>query len=325
MKFENKTAFSAGLLRGGLPTRDTTLAVVIAKAVGVFDARGQFRLDHASSEPVRYMPEAHDLGHVPADIAIRKEGVDIMALGQAYHPDPDGGPESSVSVTVGDDARSLRVFGERTWYQRDTGEWAITEPEPFSRMDMTWAQCFGGASFDEWDNDCPHALNPLGKGFIASEDAIEDTALPNIEDPAHLIARWEDQPIPCNIAPAPKPISVDAAQMLSAVENRSGPYKLPESIWNDAVPRFRFSSLEEGALVVLTGMSEAPLTAQVPRLSLQAHVELGAQQHSLPLTVDTLLFYPEDNRCVFTYRASFQYRFVPRQTRLVRLGAVFSQ
>lgn len=324
MEFENNTAFTASLMRGGLPTPDTSLAVVIAKAVGVFDARGQLRLDLGASEPIRYMPEAHDLGHVPADIAIRKDGVDIMALGQAYHPEPDGGPEASVSVSVGEETRSLRVFGERTWYRRSTGEWAISEPEPFSRLDMSWAHCFGGASFDAFDNDCPHALNPEGKGFIASEEAVEDTSLPNIEDPGHLITRWEDQPVPCNIAPAPKPIAIDAAQVVSALQERSGPYKLPESIWNDAVPRFRFAPLQPGASVLLAGMSEAPLSARVPRLSLQARVELGAQQSNLPLALDTLLFFPEDRRCVFTYRACFQYRFVPRQTRVVRLEAVFS-
>jgi hypothetical protein len=328
MEFENNTAFTASLMRGGLPSRDTSLAVVIAKAVGVFDARGQLRLDLGETEPIRHMTEAHELGHVPADIAIRKEGLDIMALGQAYHPNPDGGPEASVSVCVGEDTRSLRVFGERSWYQSSTGEWAISEPEPFSRMDMTWGQSFGGSSFDEWDNECPHALNPEGKGFIASQDAIEDTSLPNIEDPAHLITSWEDQPAPCNIAPAPKPIAIDAAQTLqtlSAVQERSGPYRLPESIWNDAVPLFRFLVPQPGASVVLSGMSEAPLTARVPQLTLHANVQLGAQQHSLPLVLDTLLFFPEDKRCVFTYRASFQYRFVPRQKRLVRLDARFSQ
>lgn len=321
MDFENLSGLEAALMRGDLPSEDETLAVVVAKAAGVFDAAGKMSLDLNLKVPVAMEPVPHEFGLIPGDIAIRKDGVDVLALGKAYHPELDGGPESSVVVRVGEERRELRVFGQRYWQKAADGAWEISKPKPFSLMDLTWNHSFGGRSFDEWANDVQHGLNIGGKGFIGCEDAIEDTPLPNVEDPQHLIANWQDAPRPCNIAPAPKNIAFDPMPELPALENaHKEPYQLPPAYWNDAVPKFRFHNIGAGSSIQLDGMSEVPLHAIVPSFQLRAQIEVGAHISMVTLVPDGVLFLPEARRCVFTWRGSFIYRFVPKQTRRVVLA-----
>jgi hypothetical protein len=321
--FDNQSGLGADLFRGDLPAEDATLAVVVAKACGVFDVAGHMRWAFERALPIRQIAAPHEFGHIPGDLAIRKAGVDVVALGKAYHPRIEGGPRSRVSVRVGGEERSVEVFGERVWYRAGEGRWAISEPEPFSLMELTWANAFGGASFDEFGNPCPHSLNQEGKGFIACEDAVADTALPNVEDPEHSIHDWQDQPRPCNIAPAPRPIAFDLAGELPAIERvREQRYVVPDAFWNDAVPRFRFPALAPGEVVTLCGMYERPLHMAAPQFRVEARLTLGARMSVIPLAIDTVLFCPETQHCEVTWRASFKYRFVPRETRALVLRRV---
>jgi hypothetical protein len=90
-------------------------------------------------------------------------------------------------------------------------------------------------------------------------------------------------------------------------------------MWNDAVSKFRFHGVTAGSIVELSGMSEVPLYAVVPAFQLRAHVELGGNTSTIELVPDTILFFPEARRCLFTWRGSFIYRLVPKQTRRVVL------
>ena len=322
MDLDNQTELEASVFRGDLPGEGATLAVVVAKACGVFNSQGHMGLDPSRKLPFRQVNAPHEFGHIPGDIAVRKAGVDVMALGKAYHPTSSGGPQSLVTVRVGDVERSLEVFGDRYWYRQSDGQWAISDPEPFSLMDLTWNNAYGGDSFDEHGNVCMHPLNPDGKGFVVCEEAADDALLPNLEHPDQRITVWDQQPRPINIAPAPKPIAFDLegeAEALKAVQEGSGRYQVPDELWNDAVPHFRFGEIAPGTLVSLKGMYERPLLALTPSFRLLARVRLSARETVIPLVLDTLLFCPETQHCELTWRGSFKYKFVPRETRIVVL------
>ena len=320
MDFENRSELEAALLRGDLPNGGQTQAVVVAKACGVFDAQGRLALDFGIQVPICFAPEPHPFGQVPADLALVKQGLDVLALGKAYHPRIAGGGHSTVTARVGREERQLAIFGERRWYQSFDGHWRSSDPQEFSLLELTWEHSFGGMSFDAYGNDSIHPLNKDGQGFIASEEAIADTALPNIEDPQHLIAHWQDQPRPCNIAPAPKHIAFDPLPYVEEIQNaEKKPFRVPDSLWNDAVPQFRFENVAPGADVLLSGMSEVPLALDLPTFALHARVTLGNKEYTVPLRLDTLLFFPEARRCTFSWRASFTYDFVPKQVRRVTL------
>ena len=294
--------------------------MVVAKGSAELLEGGSFEFAPEIAVPVGFEPVKHQFGTIPADVVIRKRGLDVIALGKAYHPRLEGGPQCRVAVRVEEQERQLCVFGERRWYKASNGTWAVTDPQPFSLMDLTWENSFGGMSFDEWDNDMPHPLNQEGKGYIAGEEAIEGTALPNVEDPDHLIQHWQDQPRPCNIAPAPKHIAFDPTPYVAQLEAAAkDPFLLPDHIWNDAVPKFQFEGAKPGASIRLTGMSETPLTLELPSFRLHASVRVGAREASVALGIDTVLFLPEQRRCVLTWRGHFTYEFVPRELRRVVL------
>jgi hypothetical protein len=320
--FENCTRLEAALVRGDVPGEDKTLAILVAKASGVFDAAGRMTLDLSIPTPICHAPVPEGGATIPADLGLHKEGLDVLALGQVYHPKMEGGAQSDVTVRLGEDVRRLRVSGERHWYKSHDGHWRVSEPQPFSLQELSWGGSFGGHSFDEWGNACPHPLNADGKGFIASEAAIEGTPLPNFEDPAHLITDWRDQPAPCNLAPAPRHLTVDGPEMAANIQRaveQGIPYPMPDSFWNDALPLFRFREARPGASVVLEGLSEVPLHASLPSLRLYADAQVGASALRVPLTLDTLLFLPEARRVLFTFRGSFSYHFAPREKRRVAL------
>lgn len=322
MELDNHTQLQAALLRGDLPGEERTLAVVVAKACGEIDARGQIQLDLGLQAPVCHAPTPHPDGHVPADLAPRKRGFEVLALGQAYHPEIDGGGESEVVVSVLDERRTLRVFGERRWYRAHGGDLRISPPEAFSLQSLSFRNAFGGSSFDEEGNECLHPLNPEGKGFVACEEAAEGTTLPNLEDPEQLICGWRDQPRPCSVAPASRQLAVDLEQVeteLQAARDGERAFRVPAELYNDALPRFRFREAAPGAQVQLQGMSERPMWGTLPGFRLWANASVGQRELRVPLVLDTLLWLPEERRALFTYRASFTYRFLPRERRCVRL------
>jgi hypothetical protein len=322
VELENRTQLEAALLRGDLPDGQYTLAVVVAKASGVIDGRGHMRVEPELRAPVCHEPRPHPDGQIPSDLAPRKQGFEVLALGQAYHPEIDGGGESEIAVRVHGELRTLSVLGERHWYRAQPGDWRMTSPQPFSLLSLSWRNAFGGSSFDARGDECPHPLNLDGKGYIASEEAVEHTALPNLEHPEHRIRSWREQPRPCSLAPAQRQLAVDVEQLAAdvlAAQQRGEPFRVPARLWNDAVPHFRFAAPPPGAEVALAGMSEQPLRGQLPGFRLWADATVGERELRVPVALDTLLWLPEERRVLFTFRGSFRYRFLPRETRSVRL------
>jgi hypothetical protein len=316
----NRTRMAADIIRGSVPNAPQTVAALVAKATGVVDRNGQMRLDFDTPTPVLFEPLSLPFGEVPSDVALQKEGVDVVALGKAYHPDQAGGPRSAVTLQVNRETRGLAIFGNRLWYKAFDGTWRISDPEPFSLMDMGWQQSFGGVSLDEECEEVVHPLNPQGCGFIASESAIDGTNLPNVEDVDQLIRTWRDQPRPCNICPAPKHLSFDvekyADQLNKAPEET---FNVPPSLWNIALPKFRFPALKTGDTVMLRGMSEKPLGFVVPAAQPRVVLTVGDRQALHPLRLDTVVMVPQARRCIFSWRVTFTYEVRPREARVATL------
>jgi len=113
---------------------------------------------------------------------------------------PRGRPVTTLDVgfRVGPVQKLLKVTGHRTW-QRG----AITSPEPFTRMPMTYERAFGGfdtrtreTASPQWD-----VRNPVGTGYVASGTPIDGTRLPNIEYANQLVTRGKDRPAPAGFGP----------------------------------------------------------------------------------------------------------------------------
>jgi len=98
-----------------------------------------------------------------------------------------------VRIKLGTIQKELLVFGNRYWVKK-FGVWTKTEPEPFTEMEITWENAFGGPEYEK---------NPLGKGFapIRTETGEEIWPLPNIEYPDQLIVSPKDRPEPAGFLP----------------------------------------------------------------------------------------------------------------------------
>jgi uncharacterized protein YjbI with pentapeptide repeats len=112
---------------------------------------------------------------------------EVLVKGDAY---PRGGPAPSTHVraVVGPVDKTLYVFGDRRW--RLAGP---TDPAPFARMPITYANAFGGEGYER---------NPAGKGYVPVEaGGGEVRPLPNVEDPAHIVRAPGDRPEPAGLMP----------------------------------------------------------------------------------------------------------------------------
>ena len=135
-----------------------------------------------------------------ADLIPTKSATDVLINGQAYAPGGRPAQTVDVSIRVGPVQKSLRVYGDRHWSMGLTGL-RQSSPAKFERLPIVYERAFGG-----WDRTDPdpakqrlYPTNPIGSGFALSANHLNGHALPNVENPSHLIASWNDRPLPAGL------------------------------------------------------------------------------------------------------------------------------
>lgn len=131
----------------------------------------------------------------PSDFVHFKPRTDLMLVGRCHAPGSEPIPSCRVTFQVGAHGRSLHVFGDRWWTAGGVGR-QMTEPEPFTEMDLSWERAYGGPK-------CPD--NPVGRGNepVELEDGRRVWPLPNVEYPEQLISSPDDRPAPAGFGPMP--------------------------------------------------------------------------------------------------------------------------
>ncbi|MGH7987394.1 MAG: DUF2169 domain-containing protein [Candidatus Binataceae bacterium] len=116
------------------------------------------------------------------DLGMPKTRGEVLIKGACFSPAGRPTPALQVRFQLGSIDKRLYVFGDRFWRRG-----APSEPAPFTRMDISWRNAFGGAAY---------AQNPIGKGVapVTDKNGLTAHPLPNIEDPAHLIGSPGDRP-----------------------------------------------------------------------------------------------------------------------------------
>ena len=124
------------------------------------------------------------------DMGMPKKQGEFLVYGQCHAP--AAGPVTAlpVRVRVGAQAKNLHVFGNRQWNKRGP-VFSISEPEPFTRIRIDYANAFGGPDYPQ---------NPTGKGMPPA-DASAPWLLPNIELPGKPITFTDDRPAPAGLGP----------------------------------------------------------------------------------------------------------------------------
>jgi hypothetical protein len=180
--------------------------LVAVKATYDLPAGGGTRLAR-EQRPVLHISEPRgDEGksslHYESDLLGVKPGTDVLVNGSAWAPRGRCAFSIDVKLRVGPIRKQLRVFGDRSWRRNYVGRPTISDPEPYECMPITFERAYGG-----WDRSgsdpAEHRLearNPVGIGFYTSAAHAIGNALPNVEDPKHLITAWNDRPIPAGLS-----------------------------------------------------------------------------------------------------------------------------
>ncbi|MFC1889795.1 DUF2169 domain-containing protein [Thermodesulfobacteriota bacterium] len=129
-----------------------------------------------------------------SDFAYFKPRADLLLVGKCHTPGAKPRTACRVTFKVGAKSRSLAVFGDRYW-KRVLGPIAgMTDPEPFTEMDLRYENGFGGPKVKK---------NPVGKGNEqkGADDGSTIWPLPNIEDPQDLIGSQRSRPEPAGFGP----------------------------------------------------------------------------------------------------------------------------
>lgn len=146
----------------------------------------------SEQEMWRFVPLA--LGdNAVLDAAMPKARAEVLLKARCFAPGGVPRPVGQVALRVGQISKKLDVFGPRFW-QRGVAGWAISDPEPFTAIDIDWPNAFGGPDFP---------LNPLGRGAVPGTTASGATRheLPAVEDPARRIGAPGDRPAPGGFMP----------------------------------------------------------------------------------------------------------------------------
>jgi hypothetical protein len=191
---------------GLLPQHDIpTFAYGVVKLT--YEVRGGWtrpRDPEPLAEPPWQRPPTHAFTS-PDDHALHKPGTDVIVLGDAWFPRP--APRGRVTVTVGDTAHAIDVFGPRrgSWSPKQGAR--FSEPELVERMAMVMGNAYGGGdprvpvpepeSLGDLlrlaaDHPGVYPRNPYGKGYVVVPEPLDDVPLPNLDDPADPLtpARW---------------------------------------------------------------------------------------------------------------------------------------
>lgn len=127
------------------------------------------------------------------DAGMPKQHAEFLVCGRACAGGGRTVPAQEVRVRVGTEEKRLHAFGDRFWETRG-GMRIITDPVPFTTMDITWERAFGGPELSE---------NPAGRGIVSITDSAgrTRTPLPNVEDPDRLVGAPGDRPPPAGFLP----------------------------------------------------------------------------------------------------------------------------
>lgn len=306
---------------------------LVAKAT--FRLEGdRVRLETDAPRPILRDEEPTRLGLIPRDvIPPRADGLEVCLLGCAHAPHGGVTTEMTISLTVGDASRTLRVIGDRQWQRGPEGDLAVSPPASFSRMELTWSRAFGGRAevYLDAKTSVPveYQLNAEGRGFDPTESVrglaertgcaagfprvVLDRTLPNVEstdvptyDPRAGVEPecWAPMPLQLGLrmkwAAEARGVRIDDEPPERSFPREPAPSG--EGLWF-AHPALRFPASMVGQQCTLRGCSPSGvLRFQIPAAAPEFDYEIGPRTGSGQLRPQLLTIFPEESVFTITYR-----------------------
>jgi hypothetical protein len=160
-----------------------------------------------------------------SDYWLFKRATDVVIEGAARAPRGVAVTQLDVDARIGPLRKRIAVFGRREIRWTASGQIAISSPEPFTEMSLSYANAYGGLdprvpiaedmrdAFLELcelgvavDHPGLYPRNAIGKGYSVYPEPVSGLEMPNLEDPDDLLSaarlitgdprRWYLQPLP---------------------------------------------------------------------------------------------------------------------------------
>lgn len=245
------------------------------------------------------------------DEAMPKDCAEFLVQGSAFAPEGKAVEGIQVSAKLGELTKTLNIYGERYWQNKGPLS-TPSMPKPFTEMPLNYQHAFGGEGY---------AKNPLGKGLPVAEGELR--LLPNIELPNALINSKKSMPDPASFAPIDNQWQprIDHIGTYNEAYIQEHMFELaPDIDWqhfNVAPEDQRFTGYLNGdeAYELCHMHPDMPIIAgQLPEVRARCFVEqqlrAGDQEQLLfkevPLNLDTVYFFPNDNLGVVIHRGTLE-------------------
>ncbi len=318
MKFLNESGCPAELFRGEIQpgTMHTSLlARVRYRLSRIGDSWALTALDGSDAlKDIRREQTKDDYGTIEPDLPFPRVATDVICLADAQsYSGPTG--VINVKLIAGPYTMSLRIYGERVWERRANGL-NISPPTLIEQLPITYKYAFGGKAPTSY-GELPWMANPIGKGFYLSADEAAKHPLPNIENPDHLLAQWDDRPAPMGFAPYPSTWSLRQLKTTTTDSEHGGLTLHPEEgMFDRAHPRLSGKKVQPGDPVIITGTSIAPKVAfTIPPCPFEMELRLGNEHWRKILDLEEILLDLRSGIVDLSYRKLCKYSFVPHQVR----------
>lgn len=311
MKFTNHTPYRA-LLNRMVVGPDTFAAALVARVT--FDLAPDPIVARDQVWPLSKDSEDGPRGPMDGEGPVfYRGGVDLCVWGTARAA--AGVPVSRAEVVLEANGwkRTVRVVGDRIWV-KDGASLVPSTPAPFREMPLSPERAYGGHA--EWDGlDVVYPPNPEGRGFYVTEEEAEGGLLPNLEDPATPVTKWDAHPQPVGLGFC---LLGNGARMQNGTEfDDQGVLKtLRPVFFNSAFPEMILPSVSPGDRVRITGvLSEGPFEVALPHLPLMARLTFDDEVSEHALGIDQIGIEIDANRMFLSYRFPFRYVLIPEQYR----------
>jgi len=315
MKFTNSTPYPARLATGSSGQKEI-IGIAVCKVTYLAQDGILLPIIGEGAWPVFDKPYVFEGIPLSPETDFRKKGTDLLIFGSAVAPGNTPVASMQVSVACGEINQRTTVFGDRVWETGPDG-FRPTPPEPFVSMPLTNNRTFGGSAKLQ-NTEVVHAINPEGRGFLLEKNRVEGTPLPNIEDPDHLITRWEDTPRPACWF---KPAGFIQAKNAPEISPETLPLTMMQSLFNQSVPELITAPEKLGKTLRLSGFSkDGDITFPMPEIGGPiVDVRVGKAEEHFPTTLSTLIVLPREKVMIATYTALFRYLMRSFEKRSARL------
>jgi hypothetical protein len=309
MKLVNETPFPAKLFR--MTIDDNRMAGSLALRVTYEWGRNGFEPAAEQDWIVSEGQWDTPYGPMAGDLLFFRDGVDIFILGAARPPHGQSANVIDVQAELGEWRYGVRVFGNRFWQHTAFGL-APSAPAPITSIPLTLANAFGGKV--KWDGlDAPFGPNPDGKGFYLDAAEAEAKPLPNIEDPACLISKWDDRPMPVGMGLCPPQF---AGKYIPLIDPETHELNVSARLFNAAFPAMIAPRALPGDLLTVRGIAPMPeVKLPIPADLYEVTLSFDDEVIKRVLAIDQVGLEFDRRRMFVSYRYPFRYILYPRQQR----------